>query len=115
MKRRPSTYIHKPDLYVFDKHISGRRAVLPLVKSVLFRIHAPKATSVLLVGKFNQTGFKNHTMKRMVDGYWERSITLKRGHYEYRFLVDGEPTTDPRAHANLPDEQGRFNSIVEVG
>jgi 1,4-alpha-glucan branching enzyme len=115
MKVRRSTSVHRPDLYVFDKSIVARRAVLPLVKPVRFRLHAPEAKLVWLVGKFNGDGFKNHEMKKTVDGYWECSIELKRGHHEYHFLVDGVPTIDPHAIANTPDNEGRLNSIVEVG
>jgi len=115
MKRRPSTSIHRPDLYVFDKHDVAKWSVLPLVKPTTFRIHAPDAKSVRLVGKFSGDQFKNHLMKRTVDGYWERSVELKRGHYEYHFLVDGVPTADPNASVHVPNDSGGFNSVVEVG
>jgi 1,4-alpha-glucan branching enzyme len=115
MKRRPSTSIHRSDLYVFDEHITGRRAVLPLVKPVWFRLRAPDAKLVWLVGKFSGDGFKNHAMTRTIDGYWECTIKLKRGHCEYHFLVDGVPTADPHAIARVADESSGFNSVVEVG
>jgi len=115
MKVKRSTWVHKPDLYVFDKQIVGRRAVLPLVKPVTFRLHAPNATSVWLVGKFRNDKFQNRPMKKLVDGYWECSVELRRGHYEYHFLVDGVPTADPHAHARVSNGSGGFNSIVEVG
>ncbi|HUI06820.1 MAG TPA: glycogen-binding domain-containing protein [Verrucomicrobiae bacterium] len=115
MKRRPSTYIHKPDLYVFDEHIVERRPVLPLVKCVVFRFRAPKAKRVRLVGKFTGEGFKSYLMKRTVDGYWECSVELKRGHHEYHFLVDGTPQLDPKAIARVSDDLGGFHSVVEVG
>jgi 1,4-alpha-glucan branching enzyme len=114
MERQPSTSIHRPDLYTFDKHIAGRRRVLSLVKPIVFRLHAPDAKLVWLVGKFADDGFKNHEMKKTMDGYWECSVQLKHGHYEYHFLVDGSPTTDPRSHARVPDDLGGFNSVLEV-
>jgi 1,4-alpha-glucan branching enzyme len=103
------------DLYVFDAHIVARRTVLPLIKPVVFRFHAPEAKLVWLVGKFAADGFKNHEMKRTMDGYWECSVELKRGHYEYHFLVDGVPTPDPHAVGRVPNDLGGFNSVVEVG
>ena len=115
MKVKRSSSIHRSDLYVFDKNIVARRAVLPLVKPVVFRLHAPEAKLVRLLGKFTGDGFKNHMMKRTVDGYWECSVKLKRGHYEYHFLVDGVPTADPHAIARVPDDLGGFNSVLEVG
>jgi 1,4-alpha-glucan branching enzyme len=115
MKVRRSTYIHKPDLHVFDKHIVGRRAIVPLVKPVTFRLHAPEAKKVWLAGNFGAAGFRKHAMKKLLDGYWECSIELKRGHYEYHFLVDGVRTPDPKARVRLPDSHGGFNNVVEVG
>jgi 1,4-alpha-glucan branching enzyme len=115
MKVKRSSSVHRPDLYVFDKHIVGTWPVMPLVKPVVFRLHAPEAKLVWLVGKFTGEGFKSHKMRRTVDGYWECSVELKRGHYEYHFLVDGVPTADPRAHIRVTDDQGRFNNVVEVG
>jgi 1,4-alpha-glucan branching enzyme len=103
------------DMYVFDNHIVARRAVLPLVKPVRFQYHAPEAKLVWLVVKFAADGFKNYEMKRTLDGYWECSVELKRGHYEYHFLVDDVPTPDPHAVGRLPDHLGGFNSVAEVG
>jgi 1,4-alpha-glucan branching enzyme len=98
-----------------DKQISGRRTVLPLVKPVTFRIQAPNAKNVWLVGKFTSDGFEEYEMTRTIDGYWECTVELKRGHHEYHFLVDDVPTADPHAIASVPDDQGRINSVVEVG
>lgn len=81
MKRKRSDWLHHPDLYVLDRPIVARRPVLPLVKPVVFRIHAPKANDVRLVGKFASDGFSQHEMKKLVDGYWECTIELPRGHY----------------------------------
>jgi len=114
-KPLPPTPIHKPDLSVSDKPIEGRRDVLPLIKPVIFRINAPGAKSVSLVGKFRGAEFNNYLMKRTVDGYWEFSVELKRGHYEYHFIVDGVPTDDPRAVARVPNGSNGFNSVVDVG
>jgi 1,4-alpha-glucan branching enzyme len=115
MKVKRSSSVHQPDLYVINQNILARRAVLPLAKPVTFRLHAPEAKLVWLVGKFTGDGFKNHEMNRTVDGYWQCSVELKRGHFEYHFLVDGVPTTDPQAHVRVPDDLGGFNSVVEVG
>jgi 1,4-alpha-glucan branching enzyme len=115
MKVKRSSSVHQADTYVFDQNNSVRRAVLPLVRPVAFRLHAPEAKLVWLVGRFTGEGFKDYEMKMSVDGYWQCSVELKRGHHEYHFLVDGVPTTDPHAYVRVPDDLGGFNSVVEVG
>ncbi len=115
VRYRPKhSQVHR-ELDASNESQGGRRRVLPLTKPVVFRIHAPEARRVWLVGKFNGDGFLKYAMKKLVDGYWECSLELERGHYEYHFLVDGVATTNPRAIARVPNEQGGFNSIVEVG
>ena len=115
MKVKRSTWLHRPDLYVFDKHIVARRNVLTFVKPVVFRLRTSKAKEVWLVGNFARDRFQHRRMKKTVDGYWECVVELKRGHYEYHFLVDGVPLADPHAIARVANEQGGFNSVVEVG
>ena len=115
MRVKRSSSAHQADMYVFDQKISVRRAVLPLIKPVTFRFHAPEAKLVWLVGKFTGEGFRNYAMKRTLDGYWQCSVELKRGHFEYHFLVDGVPMTDPHVYVRVSDDLGGFNSVVEVG
>jgi 1,4-alpha-glucan branching enzyme len=115
MNVKRSSSVHEADMYVFDQNISARRVVLPLVKPVTFRLHTPEAKIVWLVGKFTGGEFKSYEMKRSVDGYWQCSVELKRGHHEYHFVVDGVPTTDPNAYVRIPNDFGGFNSVVEVG
>jgi 1,4-alpha-glucan branching enzyme len=115
MKVKRSAWLHHPDLYILDEPIRCRRKLRPFSKPVIFRIRAPEAKRVWLVGNFTGNGFQNYEMKKLVDGYWECSVELRRGHYEYHFLVDGVPTADPHAHARVSNGSGGFNSIVEVG
>ncbi len=112
---RPATQQARPDRTGADTYHGGRRRVLPLIKPVIFRIRAPEAKRVWLVGKFAGDELRKYAMRRLVDGYWECSVQLQRGHYEYHFLVDDTPLADPRAIARVPDNQGGFNSVVEVG
>jgi 1,4-alpha-glucan branching enzyme len=114
MKRVPSGSVHRPDLYVLDRRVFSRRKVLPLIKPVSFHIRAPQARAVWLAGRFTDNGFQNYPMHKTIDGYWECSVELKRGHYEYYFVVDGVPTVDPRAHGRVPDGSGGYHSLVEV-
>jgi hypothetical protein len=54
-------------------------------------------------------------MRRAIDGYWHTALELKRGRYEYRFLVDGVNTLDPKSFGTVPHHDGGKNSLLEVG
>jgi 1,4-alpha-glucan branching enzyme len=53
-------------------------------------------------------------MKRQPDGAWLIQVQLTHGHHHYRFLVDGKPVLDPRAHGIARDHQGAKASLVAV-
>ncbi|MCX5795586.1 MAG: hypothetical protein NTY77_08850 [Elusimicrobia bacterium] len=64
-----------------------------------FRLRAPKAKAVDLIGDFN--GWKAGTLllSRAAGGSWEIMLPLPPGAYHYLFLVDGQTTPDPEARA----------------
>ena len=52
---------------------------------------SPEASSVALVGDFNEWGQREVTLVESSDrGIWEFSMALKPGVYHYNLLVDGE-------------------------
>lgn len=67
------------------------------VKPVNFFCLAPDARSVSVVGDFNKWSPNAHPMKRQPDGSWSVQVALHHGHHTYQFLIDGQPTLDPRA------------------
>ena len=81
---------------------------------VLFSCYAPNAEQVCVVADFNdwQPG---RTPLEHVDGsgVWQRIIPLKKGTYEYKFLVDGTWVTD---NANPKTSRSEFgeNSLIEI-
>ena len=81
--------------------------------SVSFSYQAPHAKVVVVMGTFHD-GAK-HPMQRAVDGYWHAKLELKRGRHEYRFLVDGVPTLDPRSFGTITHFDGTKSSLLEVG
>jgi enterochelin esterase-like enzyme len=62
--------------------------------SVIFRIKAPSAMSVSVVGTFSP-GFKPTPMVKKDSIYEAKLGPLTSNMYEYRFIVDGVPTLDP--------------------
>jgi hypothetical protein len=74
-------------------------------EEMVFRLNAPQAKSVFLVGDFN--GW-NPTIDKLIrlDGGYEIRLYLLPGRYRYRFLVDGVSMSDP----DNPYRDGEANS-----
>ena len=81
---------------------------------VSFFCDAPDAQHVALVGDFNEWDPGATPMRRMPDGKWMASLELKHGHHRYLFLVDGQPTLDPRALGKTRNEKGEPVSLIAV-
>ena len=53
-------------------------------------------------------------MHRMPDGGWVLTLALHHGHHQYYFLVDGQPTLDPKSLGTGRNEWGEPVSVVAV-
>ena len=83
-------------------------------KKVTFSLKAPRAKEVILIGNFNNWNLKKHPMKLNGDGLWSRSIMLKPGDYEYKFLIDGQWQTDPLNGKTCLNHFGTLNYILTL-
>ena len=90
-----------------------RMAVKKSLFPVTFQYHAPNAKAVSVTGSFHHGA--RHPMRRAMDGYWHTTLELKRGRYDYRFLVDGVPTLDPKSFGTVSHADGSMSSLLEVG
>ena len=82
-----------------------------------FVLVEPHATSVSLVGDFNDWDPKRSPM-RTANGIWAAVVQLAPGRYRYAYLVNGvEWRADPGAPTVLrrDDEFGKPSSVVTVG
>lgn len=100
----------------------ARRSLLPSPAAgageFQFVILAPHATSVSLVGDFNDWDSARTPMHPLrADGtVWTAVVALGPGRYRYAFLVNGTQwLADPGAPAALDDEFGAPSSVVTVG
>ena len=86
-------------------------------EAVQFVIVVPGATSVVLVGDFNDWSRTATPMQPAAgDGMWAVTVPLEAGRYRYAFLIDGARwLTDPSAPRSLDDDFGPPNSVVTVG
>jgi 1,4-alpha-glucan branching enzyme len=93
---------------------ADRYSAKKMVKPVNFICVAPQAKAVYLVGDFNGWDPAAHPMQRQPDGAWLLQVPLHHGHHQYRFLADGKPQLDPRAHGVSRDRNGEKVSLIAV-
>src|SRR5690349_19851952 len=97
-------------------HNNGKTSTLgpiPRANGVAFRVWAPNARQVALVGTFNAWDTRRHVMQQEDNGYWYAEIPEARAGHEYRYLLTtsaGEVyRTDPYAR-QVTDTMG--NAVV---
>lgn len=83
--------------------------------SVAFTLVAPRASSVHLVGDFNDWNPSATPLAKNSDGAWETHVRLSPGQYNYAFVIDDSRwVPDPSAPPNAADDFGSPNSVVTV-
>ena len=86
-------------------------------ETIQFVLVAPAASSVALLGDFNDWN-EDATPMKAADGsgVWSVTIPLTPGRYRYAFLVNGDEwMRDPTAPRSLDDDFGRPNSVLTIG
>lgn len=83
-------------------------------KKIDFSLTAPSANKVMLAGTFNNWDYKTSPLTKSKDNIWRRSLTLKPGRYEYKFVVDGNWILDPKNTSRSWSSLGTENSIIEI-
>jgi 1,4-alpha-glucan branching enzyme len=96
--------------------LTGPRHVVSHTQQVRIIFFSPEASSVALIGDFNQWGQRDVTMAQSTDrGIWEFSVALAPGVYHYNLLVDGERwLANPKSSTLVPDGFGGYNSVLVV-
>ena len=96
-------------------NISMRRTTHSATKTVSFRLNAPSATSIALVGDFNDWDPNARKMRRNKSGGWWVTIRLAPGVYQYKFVIDSiEWREDPENPRRELNSYGTMNSVCEV-
>jgi 1,4-alpha-glucan branching enzyme len=75
---------------------------------------APEARQVNVAGHFNGWRPDVTPLKNTGAGKWVVRLMLRSGQYEYRFVVDGCWSEDPRASQRVANLYGGFNSVLLV-
>jgi chromosome partitioning protein len=82
---------------------------------VVFSARFEAAKNVLIAGDFNNWSSVSTPMRTSgKPGEWFMSLPLRPGRYRYRFIVDGQWTTDPHNSYVEANQFGELNNIVEV-
>ena len=81
--------------------------------TIKFSLKAAKgAKKVQVAGGFNQ--WKGEAMTKQKDGSFAKTLTLKNGAYEYKFIVDGNWMVDPENNQWAMNSYGTMNSVAQV-
>ncbi|MGD0615683.1 MAG: glycogen-binding domain-containing protein [Verrucomicrobiota bacterium] len=83
-------------------------------KNQTFRLKAPTANKVLLVGDFTSWQKQAIPMQRGSDGIWRTSVGLAMGTHQYLFLVDGQWRDDPECPLRVSNPHGGQNMVRQV-
>ncbi len=95
------------------KAAASRQAAAPTAAAE-FKLFAPAAQEVFLVGDFCNWQGDDCPMRRLKDGSWKKSLKLNPGRYEYRFVVDGHWWTDPENPDRQENPYGQHNSVLII-
>jgi hypothetical protein len=85
-------------------------------EAVTFKLYAPQAQSVAVIGEFNGWGAQPAAvLKRQANGQWQATVPLPPGQYQYAFLVNGQKVVaDPQAMAYVQDDYGHRNAVLTL-
>jgi 1,4-alpha-glucan branching enzyme len=84
------------------------------IPTIEFKLVAPDAKDVYLVGEFNDWNTSQYRLRRYKNGTFKKKLQLKPGRYQYLFLVDGEWRTDPKHREKTLNPFGSENSVITV-
>lgn len=92
-------------------------AAVDTIKLVQFMLVAPNASSVSVVGDFNNWDPAATPLREAADaGVWTITVPLAAGRHQYVFMVNGTRwTPDPAAPLAVEDSFGMPNSVITVG
>jgi hypothetical protein len=87
---------------------------LPKMARSTFKVFAPGAKEVYLVGEFNDWKMDNASRMSHTNGSWNKEIKVTPGCYRYRFVIDGVWTEDPSNPQKAINPYGQMDSLIEV-
>ena len=106
--------VEKIEVKPVECKCKGKRGRKP-GKEVTFTFHGDAGKQVYVAGEFNNW---DPTAKMLAykarQGLYTATIKVPAGSYQYKFVVDGTWCADPENANFVANDQGTFNSVVEV-
>ncbi len=84
-------------------------------REIVFKLEAPEGAMVQIAGDFNDWVPESlHFTEFQGRPVWHKTISLRQGSYEYKYLVDGRWITDPANERTADDAYGDVNSVISL-
>jgi chromosome partitioning protein len=98
-----------------DEKLADFYGVRQVDGHVIFNSMYPRAESVQIAGDFNDWKPEKTAFQRMdEDGKWQLKLSMEKGLYRYRLVVDGQWQQDPYNDWIEMNPFGEFNSVLNV-
>ena len=86
-----------------------------LKKPVTFVLVARPGDVVTVAGSFNNWNPQQYKLhEELTPGFFSITLPLSRGRHEYKFVVNGAWTADPRCSTPVANGLGSYNSLLQV-
>ena len=84
-------------------------------KRVKFQLKSESGKEVYAAGTFNDWDPKKNQLKETgKSGIYSATISLAKGRYEYKFIVNDVWCVDPECPEWVPNNHGSLNSVITV-
>jgi 1,4-alpha-glucan branching enzyme len=84
-------------------------------RRVQFVVEADPGSQVSVAGSFNGWDPDAHLLKEKgKGGRFERTVYLKPGNYQYKFVINGAWSADPQCPHFTSNDFGTLNSLLNV-
>lgn len=83
-------------------------------EAIEFRLRAPGAASVSLVGDFNDWDAGATPLNRVGGDQWSVRLPLEPGRYQFTYIVDGNRWVPDPVRPRVQDDYGEPTSVVTV-
>ena len=84
-------------------------------REIVFKLEASEGAMVQIAGDFNKwVPEPLHLAESQGRALWHKTIPLRQGSYEYKYLVNGLWMPDPDNERTVEDSYGGVNSIINV-
>ena len=99
---------------IVKKAPAAKAAPKSAKKKTTFKLQAPEAAEVFVVGCFNEWDPTADPLQRGEEGIWACALMLEPGEHEYRFVVDGVWWDDPVNIMRRQNDFGCENCVILV-